>query len=264
MHTFFLLFALLNLAYFAFIAYLRHRAVRNQRPGDTAIVRFGRWLEFTPGWTLPAFNISPGGYFRPRVQVQIYWIYGHLFLNLPIKTKYEECFPPRYGVSFTDIDNDGWQQIHWHWGRKTAIWDMPWTVQHYCTAYLTKFNTWLVECRRFARRLGLPVSVSSWEPEFKNLFWRQTHPYLYILKNGTAQHRYAELTVVERRWRRKWLPFTSLFGKTYRRIEIEFDREVGERTGTWKGGVLGCSYALLPNEVPEAALRRMEAERKFN
>jgi hypothetical protein len=44
---------------------------------------------------------------------------------------------------------------------------------------------------------------------------------------------------------------------------IEFNDEVGERTGSWKGGTLGCGYNLLPNETPLECLRRMEKERKF-
>jgi hypothetical protein len=39
--------------------------------------------------------------------------------------------------------------------------------------------------------------------------------------------------------------------------------EVGEEAGSWKGGVLGCGYTLLPNETPLQCLRRMEKERKF-
>lgn len=46
-------------------------------------------------------------------------------------------------------------------------------------------------------------------------------------------------------------------------IDIEFSDEVGERTGSWKGGVLGCGFDMLPGERPVDALRRMELERKF-
>jgi hypothetical protein len=40
-------------------------------------------------------------------------------------------------------------------------------------------------------------------------------------------------------------------------------KECGERKGSWKGGTLGCSYELLPNETPLDCLKRMEKERKF-
>lgn len=48
-----------------------------------------------------------------------------------------------------------------------------------------------------------------------------------------------------------------------RSIDVEFNAEVGERTGSWKGGCIGCGYQMNPNETPLQALRRMEAERKF-
>ena len=48
-----------------------------------------------------------------------------------------------------------------------------------------------------------------------------------------------------------------------RYIEIEFDGEVGKGKGSWKGGCIGCSYELLPNETSEECIRRMENERSF-
>jgi hypothetical protein len=46
-------------------------------------------------------------------------------------------------------------------------------------------------------------------------------------------------------------------------IEVGFDDEVGERTGSWKGGTIGCGYDMLPDESAVQCLRRMERERKF-
>lgn len=48
-----------------------------------------------------------------------------------------------------------------------------------------------------------------------------------------------------------------------RAIDVQFSDEVGERTGSWKGGTIGCGYNMLPGESPLDTLRRMEAERKF-
>lgn len=47
-------------------------------------------------------------------------------------------------------------------------------------------------------------------------------------------------------------------------IDVQFDGEVGERSGSWKGGTVGCSYDKLPTEGIEQCLRRMEKEREFN
>jgi hypothetical protein len=37
---------------------------------------------------------------------------------------------------------------------------------------------------------------------------------------------------------------------------MRFSSEVGERKGSWKGGTIGHSITLLPNELHEAGFRR--------
>lgn len=88
-------------------------------------------------------------------------------------------------------------------------------------------------------------------------------PYRYILKNGTVQDRTATVSVERRAWRPRCLRWTSLFEDGRTSINVAFNDEVGERSGSWKGGTIGCGYELLPGETPEQSLRRMEAERKF-
>jgi hypothetical protein len=88
----------------------------------------------------------------------------------------------------------------------------------------------------------------------------ELHPYTYELRSGEIQDRTATIKPERRVWTRCWLPW-----KLERRtIDIRFDNEVGERSGSWKGGVLGCGFDMLPGETPVQALRRMEGERKFN
>jgi hypothetical protein len=87
----------------------------------------------------------------------------------------------------------------------------------------------------------------------------ETHPYTYTLRSGEVQHRTATIKSEQRTWTRWWIPFR----RVSRSIDIDFNSEVGERTGSWKGGVLGCGYEMKPGETPLHTLRRMEAERKF-
>lgn len=71
---------------------------------------------------------------------------------------------------------------------------------------------------------------------------------------------------VERRtWWWKWfrwfrLPFPW---KTRQSIDVHFSDEVGDAAGSWKGGVIGTGWDMLPGETMEQTLRRMEAERRF-
>lgn len=93
-----------------------------------------------------------------------------------------------------------------------------------------------------------------------NIVFIETHPYT-DLYDGTVVN--ATIRVEEMEWRPVSMQWTSLFSKIRKSIEIEFDKEVGVRKGSWKGGCIGCSYELLPNETPLECLRRMESERKF-
>ncbi len=87
----------------------------------------------------------------------------------------------------------------------------------------------------------------------------ESHPYTYTLRSGEVQQRIATITPECRTWTRPWLPWKRVSHS----IWIEFDQEVGERSGSWKGGVTGCGYPMKAGEMPLQALRRMEAERKF-
>lgn len=95
--------------------------------------------------------------------------------------------------------------------------------------------------------------------EHKLIGTKSSHRYIYRLKSGEEQLRVATIQEQTREWRRFWLPSKFLI----RSIDVEFDKEVGERSGSWKGGCTGCSYEMKPGDTPLQALRRMEQEREF-
>lgn len=87
----------------------------------------------------------------------------------------------------------------------------------------------------------------------------EAHPYAYTLRSGEVQHRTATIKAERRTWTRWWLPYRRVSNA----IDVTFSDEVGERSGSWKGGIIRCGYEMRPGETPLMALRRMEAERKF-
>lgn len=92
---------------------------------------------------------------------------------------------------------------------------------------------------------------------------KQQYPYRYVRRSGEVQERIATINGEEMEWRWRWfvkLPRPRLIRRT---IDIEFNDEVGERTGSWKGGTTGCSWNWKHGESMLDALRRMERERKF-
>lgn len=141
-----------------------------------------------------------------------------------------QCSGPTYGFNFFA---DG---LHLHWGKQHGkasdpfkIIGMPWRWQHIDRAH-------------------------------KRLTPEETHPYRYTLRDGTVQERTATIYVEARAWWRPWPPFY----RPRRSINVDFSGEVGERTGSWKGGVLGCGYDMKRGETPLQTLRRMERERRFD
>lgn len=88
-------------------------------------------------------------------------------------------------------------------------------------------------------------------------------PYTYALKQGVSQRRLATVHCIRMEWRTRWWPLIPR-RKVRTSIQVAFSEEVGEGTGSWKGGCTGCGYDMLPGETMLACLRRMEAERKFD
>lgn len=136
--------------------------------------------------------------------------------------------------------------LTFHWGLRRASFDWPWD--------------W--HTRRYEQQLSDGSWVSVFDRDAKP--YTETHPYTYTLRSGEVQRRTA--TVSKRRHiicytAFKRLPWPSWVKES---IDVEFDGEVGERTGSWKGGTIGCSYDLQLGETMLQALRRMERERVFS
>jgi hypothetical protein len=209
------------------------------------------WLEFTPCW-FPEFALcyDVAGYHDSRPMIQIYFIYGKLFIHLPFKTKYEECDPLCYGIKYHD------RALWFHYWRNHKCIRMPWDMDWIRTSCLKKDGTW-EHGTKYDRK-------EFWDDKWKDILWNGNFLYRYTLKNGEIQEVAANIRVEEREWRPLWFKWTKLFAKTKKDINVEFSNEVGERAGMdWKGGCTGCFYEMLPDEKPYETLKRMEKERIF-
>lgn len=153
----------------------------------------------------------------------------------------------RWGFTFGD-----WTCVHFHWSAAVRIWEWPWAPVHQRHEVRRADGTW-------------GEFVGSWErghgSDGREVFF---FPYTYKLKRGEVQHRTAEVYVERRSWRPRWFQWLTLFERSIQSISVTFDDEVGERTGSWKGGCIGCGYDLRSGESPEQCLRRMEQERIFD
>ena len=221
------------------------------------------WLVFYWGWNFDiSFELC--GYFDNRPRINLDLIFFSLSFILPFRNSWtDECDPPKWGVAYHN-------QTLWIYrggkgnmkgGNKWWTFYSPFSLQWYRTSMLRNDGTWEHEFK--SEKLGYR-NKQFWDKEkWKDVFFEETHPYFYVLNNGSVQRRMATIQVTEREWRPHWFKWLPLTKKVRKSIDIEFNEEVGERTDTWKGGTLGCSYEMLPNETPRQTLRRMEINREF-
>ena len=211
-----------------------------------------KWGYFAPdfGFTL-IFN--RGGYFDSRCSITICLIWGTLNIRLPFKTQLAEgCDLPRYGVQIHG--NTFWLHYGGKYdescgqvtGKSYSAWDLP-------------FFSW-EGCVHEVRDEDLSWRIA---PKFEDRdgTYKESYPYIYILRSGKVQEVIATVNAERRTWHRKWFPFLKQVRQS---IDVSFDSEVGEGTGSWKGGTVGCGYDMLPHETMKECLYRMQDERKFS
>lgn len=213
------------------------------------------WMSFYPRFQKPTLQIGLGSYFDNRVEVIFSPGWGYLFLHLPINTKYDECDPPQYGFYLYGEGKKLFDSLVLCLGKERKFIYMPWSLDWVRTSNLRNDGKWEHETKGNRKDF--------YKEEWKSIIQYETYPYTYVLSNGKVQERTATIKMEEMEWRPRWFKWTSLFSKVRKCIDIEFNDEIGERSGSYKGGTLGCSYILLPNENSLECLRRMEKERKF-
>lgn len=208
-------------------------------------------VEFQWGYIANKFGFTLtydlGSYFNRHHRINICIIWGHISVDLPWKTRWEERHDnPSYGIEIFGqriwVKHGEWegnQDTHSFW-----TWELP-------------FISWCFDWHKVQTASG---SWEVYELFGDNPAYQEEHPFTYTLNSGEVQERIATCYVEERQWHRKWLPLWTM---NRRVIDVSFDDEVGKRTGSWKGGTVGCSYDLLKGESIESCLRRMEKERKF-
>ncbi len=146
------------------------------------------------------------------------------------------------------------------WYTRNFCWYFPWDLKHHLTEIMT----------HDAPAVAVPVWNSKGRKFMESYPERQVaeksvsveYPYAYVLKSGKVQSRTATVYVDRMTWRARWWPIIWR-EKIRTSISVSFDGEVGEKSGSWKGGCVGCGYDMRRHETPLQCLRRMERERKF-
>lgn len=204
---------------------------------------FGRRVYFEPRWGLGLkLALFESGY-----SLDVCPVWGKWLVPLPFRPKrLPEELMESWGASLYD------RSIYLNWGAKYKFVRLPWDFEHVRHEVLRPDGTWVpyVGCWEHGKE---PDGRQTW-----------TAPYSYKLKRGEVQERTATVYVEEREWRWRWFTWLPWPRIIRRSIAVRFSDEVGERTGSWKGGTIGCGYEMKPGEQPLETLRRMERERIFD
>lgn len=214
------------------------------------LVRF-RWGEVSPRWGLGVELCL----FEDHWSISLHPIFGKWFIFIPtwlLKPREPYELMESWGFQYNADSRD----LHLHWGRHTRVFFNPFGWKHYSTEILTKAGN-------FRQRKSPSLNGDEYDSAHAPLedVHVEQHPYHCLIDDGEVQHVTATVCMERTTWRRfKWLPWPHSVEYS---IDIEFDDEVGERAGSWKGGCLGCVYTMRRGERVRDTLRRMQRERRF-
>jgi hypothetical protein len=209
-------------------------------------------LNLRPGWAVML------ALFEDHFSFNVHLFRLNVWITLPFLQRFHREpheIMESWGLSCEDGD------LHLRWGRRYKIIHLFW-------------RHWVQVAHDVRRADGSWVPfVGSWEqrgehrpdgkgkePDGRQL---EQYPYRYLLRSGQVQEVVATIHVERRVRRLKVLRWTSLFQRVSYAIDVAFSNEIGEESGSWKGGTVGCGYELRPGETPRECLKRMERDRRF-
>lgn len=225
----------------------------------------GNWGEFTFSdhtfWMIKLKHPSDG-WDQHRMRLWIGFWRFFLSLNLwKAKPWDEPCKDsPEYGISY---HND----VIWiAYGPDSYTINMPWQWQIVRHSLLHRNGSIYTETAWNYRGKLVGENVSWYDVEEG---WRQEgiHSVMsyqcfkqieldHYTKTGIYQKANITLRGEEREWRWRWftwLPFPRMIQRV---VDCESDVELGERAGSWKGGMMGWSIPWEKDESPQAAFWR--------
>lgn len=142
------------------------------------------------------------------------------------------------------------RSIWFWWGSWHRVLHLPWEMNHLKVEILRPDGTWGRQVQSYD--IGEPDGRQIW-----------TLPYRYVCRSGEVQDAKATVYVERREWRWRSMMWCPLTAKVRKSIDITFDREMGDRAGSWKGGCISTGYDMKPGESVEQAVLRMQQEYSF-
>lgn len=226
---------------------------------------FGTWnkpFHFEVNWKPKfAFQLYKSGDGPYHYGLNFAFLYPEFFIQLPFlkptwKSKGNSFFPS-WGFNVVD-----WKAIHFNWGDKCKIFDFP-----FVNTVFKSSETYLYNRKWYKWHENNKLSNKNWHKEYdyveKNKY-KELHEYVYVTKYNEIQKTTAICSLQRQTRHLKGLGWLGWPKFVTTRVDVTFKDEIGERRGSWKGGVTGCSTDIKQGETIKDALRRMQDTRRFN
>lgn len=226
-------------------------------PGASLRISLFGWTFISP---LPSWLISPH---KEKVYPKTW---DEQTIERLGRNWYWQIEPREYSISLFE------GCLHIHYGRDTmdSSTDKSWCkTLPWCDWRFVRHSYYGLDGQHFASLpdIGKPYSHGSgrWEREQSI---RDSVPTVSFSFDDYDGERITATTLIEEReWKRGagWFKWLSWFAKprVKRNLDIWFSAETGKRKGSWKGGTIGHSIAMLPGEFHADAFKRYCAENKM-
>ena len=230
------------------------------------------WINFYTGCEKPCFVYDTFSYEddnRHHMRMSLGW--GLLYVYFPWKnhgTDWNDFNDPEpeYGYYFYG-EGKFFDEIVLKLGKKSKTIYMPWALEFYKRSVLLKGNKWWGHTQKEIRKIKKQGKCVWNDPKFNieyndERIYTERVTFTYTTVGGEVQRTTATCHVEVREWRPRWFMWTKLFCHVRRDLEIEFDDEMGNERGSWKGGVMGVSAPITQEEIDKldfvSPLRRYE------
>jgi hypothetical protein len=168
---------------------------------------------------------------------------------------YFEAFPREYGFCLNEGHLSFYLGAQTHDSTTTQSWScfLPWTQWRFY-----RFSLYDIQGDEYWTQIERKGQRSDWDAQYKA---EQACPCAkFTVKDFDGQEITVTTRIQEREWKfgEGWFKWLSWFRKPMIRrvLDLSFSEETGPEKGSWKGGTVGTSIDMLPNELHESALRR--------
>ncbi len=252
-------FSFVVLLFRSYLTWARSFKERRRNGYELTLFSFDSVLKF--GWDISRHYRRRG---RNSVHLSLFGLFSwYWYLRFPVRVLGIPTYFYKYEAPY--------HKAHFCLNRESLYWSRGTTEdEDYCSEkskVTIKHWPWewqFVEQRYLSpnQKENVLVNPKFMEREPPPPDWVATHHYVYTFAQGHGDNERYEthespcrIYAQSMMWKRKCFPFIKMRKVI---IDVSFEKEMGPKRGSWKGGLMGCSFDMLPHETILDTVRRME------